>query len=512
VGTALAIRGGRHGHRHRAVETARDRPPPWIWYVAGLTVLVRLAAVWPPLRPDEAGFLLVARAWDPASDSMFGHYWVDRPPLMIAVVAAADLLGGPHFLRVVGAVGCGLLVVLAARLGWLIGGAPAAGWTAVTVGLLAAQPMIDVVSVKAEHLGMPIVVASFLATLSALRRRSWPLILLAGLLAGLAPGLKQNLVSGLVFGVVVLIGMRASRRIEAGTTVRLAAAWIAGAVLPALAQVVWAVIARVDLSSAWYAVYGFRFDAAEVLASPGGGGPSLERAGRLLDASVVTGIAIVLLLFVAAIRAAWSADAVLAAATVAVVVTEVAMVALGGSYWTVYLFTLVPGVALCVAQLARLPGAWGASIRGIAIAVAFSFVWHLSIWSTGALAGEHEFTEYRTGEAVGEAAAPDDTLVVFGGRADLQFASGLPSPYPHLWSLPMRTLDPEYADLVALLESPRAPTWLVTWVPVTSWDAPGANDLRAAIDADYERHGTGCDDRPVYLLKGVDRPAIEPDC
>ena len=66
-------------------------------------------------------------------------------------------------------------------------------------------------------------------------------------------------------------------------------------------------------------------------------------------------------------------------------------------------------------------------------------------------------TDLRGGEASAQAAEPGDTLVVFGGHAEIQLASGLPSPYPYLWSLPMRTLDPEYAELRALLASTRAP-------------------------------------------------------
>ena len=32
-------------------------------------------------------------------------------------------------------------------------------------------------------------------------------------------------------------------------------------------------------------------------------------------------------------------------------------------------------------------------------------------------------------------------MLVYGGRADIQWASRAPSPYPYLWSLPMRTLN-----------------------------------------------------------------------
>ena len=57
--------------------------------------------------------------------------------------------------------------------------------------------------------------------------------------------------------------------------------------------------------------------------------------------------------------------------------------------------------------------------------------------------------EVRTGEAIDAAARPGDRVLVYGGRADIQWASRAGSPYPYLWSLPMRTLDPG-------LERPRA--------------------------------------------------------
>ena len=77
-------------------------------------VLLRLIGLARPLRADEAGFLLVARTWEPGPHSLYGSYWVDRPPALVALVGAADALAGPMTLRVVGAVGCGVAVLLAA--------------------------------------------------------------------------------------------------------------------------------------------------------------------------------------------------------------------------------------------------------------------------------------------------------------------------------------------------------------------------------------------------------------
>ena len=67
------------------------------------------------------------------------------------------------------------------------------------------------------------------------------------------------------------------------------------------------------------------------------------------------------------------------------------------------------------------------------------------------------------------------------GNADVQQASGLPSPYEQLWTLPMRTLDPHLAQLRAVLRGPAAPTWVVAWGDLDPWniDAHGRTRLAA---------------------------------
>ena len=123
------------------------------------------------------------------------------------------------------------------------------------------------------------------------------------------------------------------------------------------------------------------------------------------------------------------------------------------------------------------------------------------------------FYEARTGEAVAEAAEPGDTLTVFGGRADIQYAAGLPSPYQHLWSLPMRTLDPELDRAQVAGQRRRRPHLDRRVGRLRGLERGRRRALRADVEARYVVHGLGCDDRPVYLLKGVDRPAPRrPNC
>jgi hypothetical protein len=136
----------------------------------------------------------------------------------------------------------------------------------------------------------------------------------------------------------------------------------------------------------------------------------------------------------------------------------------------------------------------------------------MAFWLVWNVTGQQEFDEVRTGDAIAESAAPGDTLVVFGGRPDLQTASGLASPYPYLWSLPMRTRDPGYADLRELLAGPDAPTWLVEWVDFRAWSDEGVAELELVVAERYVEHGTTCNGKPVYLLAGVERPDVSPAC
>src|SRR3546814_8176505 len=55
-------------------------------------VLLHFPGLLWPLRPDEAGFTLVGRHWDPEPESLYGPYWVDRPPPLILIYRLSDLV------------------------------------------------------------------------------------------------------------------------------------------------------------------------------------------------------------------------------------------------------------------------------------------------------------------------------------------------------------------------------------------------------------------------------------
>ena len=495
--------------------------------VAVLTFVLRIPGMGRPARPDEAGFLLVARSWNPAPDSVYGQYFVDRPPLLIAFLRLVDPLGGVLAVRVVGALGCALTVVLAAWLGRLIAHRTAGRWAALATAAVITNTLIDPVAVKGELLALPLVLGSMVAAVLALQRRAtgsatgpttgsgnrsaagWAA--LGGLLGMAAVGFKQNLVGGLVFGGVLLLAAWATRRLTRREALPLALAALGGAAVPVLATVGWALAEGVRISTLSYAVLGFRSDATAVLA---GGGTSAPTARAVLLLGVAVGIGLVLIFagFLIHIRGEFRDDPSLTLATAALLLADLALLVAGGSFWLDYLFGLVPSGALVVALLARRGTRRGWRMRVVVSLSAVSSAVSVLVWVGLELAGALSAGPYETGAAIAVVAEADDTLTVFGGRADIQLASGLGSPYAHLWSLPMRTLDPQYADLRALLDSPQAPTWFVPWVGFGSWGNPAGAELLETVRERYVVHGTGCRDRPVLLLRGVDRAPLQASC
>lgn len=503
----------------------RPSPRATVWIVASLTVLARFPGLLWPLRPDEAGFLLVARNWAPRPDSLYGTYWVDRPPPVIALVKAADAIGGPYFLRAVAAAGCFALVLLAAAVtrrlasyaGW--SGERAAVWIAVLTGALVTNPMSDSVSAKGEVLGVPLVLASCWTALVALQKRSVPWAAASGLLAVTAVGLKQSLLGGLAFGGVLLVGALVARRIDGVTFARLAGAALVGASVPVLATVGWAVAAGVDLHTLWYTAVGFRADANEVLMHDHSTANE-ERAADLVFVACVGGVAAAVAWFTLVLPRSLRRLPVVTLAVLAMLLADVLGVALGGSYWPPYLIAVIPSVVLALAVVmvtdgrVHEPGRLGRALRLVPPLVA---VWAtvctlvaLVDWMVDTATDDIPI-EFYTGNSISESARPGDTLVVYGGRADIQWASGLPSPYPHLWSLPMRTLDPELDQLTRLLRGPDPPTWVVTWVQTDTWALPG-DKLEGVLSDRYVLAGTGCGSEGIYRLKGLDRPPLITTC
>ena len=138
-----------------------------VLYAAALAFLLRLPGLTRPVRPDEAGWFLVARTWHPSADSVYGEHFVDRPPSLIGLVHLTDQLGGVVTLRVLGALAAATIVVLAAKIGSIVADEVAGRWSAVVVAALTTSPLIDPVAAKGELLALPLLGLAMWAALLA---------------------------------------------------------------------------------------------------------------------------------------------------------------------------------------------------------------------------------------------------------------------------------------------------------------------------------------------------------
>ncbi|OIJ25099.1 hypothetical protein UG56_019495 [Nocardioides luteus] len=452
-----------------------------------LASLVTTAAWLPflhrPLTSDEAGFLMLAQQWRPGH-SLYGSYWVDRPPLLLWLFAVAGQLGPSGAtaagfvapgVKVLGALAGVVSVALAGLLAGLV--APTRRGRIAAVVLSAAllsSPLTAMPEVDGELLAVPFVLAGLVCLVAGMRGAwGWRT---AGLAAGAgAAGMsavlvKQNVLDVFVFGAVLAVVSlgrvpRLGRRVGAfaggATTVLgavLAGAWTHGTTFAGL----------------WHAVVLFRGQASEVI-DASASGATLLRGAELAAASVATGAAVVLVVGAAAVLGHRTR---LARPALAMIGWEVFAIAAGGSYWLHYLTGVVPGLVLLVAIAPARSG------RALARAVTYAVAATLTVWTYRVAAPPPPSPEAQVSTYLREHShRPTDGVVVGFGHAEIVAASGLHSPYEYLWSLPVRVRDPHLARLLGVLAGPSAPRWVVV-------DGGG-----------LDTWGVDADDAQQYLLR-----------
>ena len=457
-----------------------------------VVVVVRLPFLTTPLSADEGGLLLVGSQWGPGS-SLYGDYWVDRPPLLVAFFALADRLGGVVALRSLGLVAVACSVVAAAFLGAVTAAGPARPRTAtacaVTAAVFLSTPVFGPEEVNGELLATPLLLAGLGLLVAALRssadRARATLTLGAGAVGAAAVLVKQNAWDVLVVLTVLTLSTRWA---GGGPRVTVRDALTAGA--GATAVIGLAVLAAAALGTApaalWDAVVVFRVEAAQVIGRSAG--PATGQRLRLLVlALLVSGAPFILALLVLRGRSAPTAGSLdLRLAVGALLVWEFFVVVAGGSYWLQYLLVLVPGLVLSVALLeaGRAPPStarW--TVTGPVLAVAAAACVVALSWTTlraDAPRGPSPVVSWLRANT-----GPGDDLVIGYGHPDVLQASGLQSPYPDIWSLPVRVHDPYLHDLTALLSSEQAPDWVVlTGKDLRTWGIE-ATAGTAALRANY---------------------------
>ncbi|MGI8433940.1 MAG: hypothetical protein ACR2LE_04295 [Nocardioidaceae bacterium] len=487
------------------------------WGVAAavlLSIALRIPFVGAPAYPDEGGYLLVAHDWHPGGPALYGDYFVDRPPLLMVFWHAGDAWGGIQTARWLA---CGLVAVLVVAAAWagrLIGGNRAAVWSAFTAAALASTPVLGAYEVDGELLAVPLVMVTCALAIAAVRSRDAVRQAFTGASLGVTGAcallVKQNFVDALVFAVVLVAVSALQGSLPLRAALRVLGSAIAGVAVVSALTLVWASTTRPGPSGLMYAMYGFRSDASQVIFSQSLSAP-LTRLETLLEASVRSGVLIVVIVFVACKWSSMRRFDPLSVAVTAMLAVGLAEVGLGGSYWVHYLIGLVPVLALAAGTLSgrTLPLR---RMRFIAIAFVMASAISTSAVASGA-SSSTQVTETALESVLQAASHRGDTVVITYGHANVIQASGLAPGYGYLWSLPMRTLDPQLNLLTKRLSGRTAPTWLMEWEDFDSWGIDAGGRLASTVQTDYRRVATVCGVK-VFLHVGVKRaiPANADSC
>jgi hypothetical protein len=366
----------------------------------------------------------------------------------------------------------------------------------VTAAALLVSPLMGSLEVNGELLAAPFVAAGLTAVIHAARSTDPRRAMLAAGLAGAAGVcallVKQNMVDVFVFGAVFLFaGARWGTVSHARDK---ALAGLAGGLGAVGIVAAWTAAHGTSLVGVFDAMYPFRLQAAQVVAA-GGSQYASGRGVQLATAFLMSGAGLLAasLLAATARRRAWDATVLALAVTVAY---DAVSITLGGGYWLHYLVESVVPLALWTGVLVG-RGAVAPRIASIVVAA-------VSVTTLGSTA-LHPSTSagQQVGAAISRVAQPGDTLTTLYGEAQVNLAAGLPSPYQDLWSLPIKTRDPQLTGLDSVLSGPTPPTWLVVSHNVSSW---GLDTVRtqALISTDYHQVAQ-IDGQTIYLHDGTPR-------
>lgn len=486
------------------LQTLRTRPPLGVFLTLVILamVAVRLVFLGVPAGGDEAGFLLVGAGWDHGS-SLYGNFWVDRPPLLIWIM---ELAGSVTVLRLIGLAGCVLMVLGVARTAYLAGGDRAARWAGATAALFSIAPWLGVPRTNGEMLAAPFVAWGFALAAHALlrpERRAWLYGLGAGVLATCAGLIKQTVADVIVFAVVLAIASAWQHRISSRRAVIVVAAGLAGVVLALGVGIAGAAARGTTLPELFEALVTFRLEAGEVIRTSASRATA-DRFVILLATWLGSGLALIAgLTFWHATR---RRDPVLLAA-LAVIVFVSGTALLGGSYWAHYLFQLVPASALAAGLL----------VGHVSLRVRYMTTALVLVMTCGNLMVNlvNPPNGGAKAEAVGtwlrESSDPSDTAVIAYGQPNVLTSADMTSPYPYLWSLPVRTLDPDLTVMSGVLSGPDRPAWFVDWSGIDSWGVDPTT-LQSVLEHNYRKVAEVCG-RTIWLDRTQQRElATSQDC
>ena len=485
-----------------------------LWVCLGMLAL-RSTTILQSLRSDEAGYLMTARQWHLSGANLYGDYFVDRPPLLMAIFKLAASFEWDPAIRVIALPFAVLFVVAAAWSAHVLAGPSAARWSALVSGALISTPAVAADQADGELFAVSFVMASVGLTLAAwfspsTTRRFW-LAVGAGCLAVAAALVKQSFLDGLVFAIALLVAAAFQQRLSRRHALTLVSGGLVGGVVPLACLVWWLDVTGLGAERWWTDVIGLRMSALEVL---WGTSPRLTvlRALLLVALALLSGILPVVAGYVMGCRNGRLRGSPVTWAVGATLLFGVVAVTLGGSYWPHYLLQLAPVISLAAGWFAADSSREGLWMRGCSlVAVGSATVGCLSV-ALVYLVVPQVWAPQRTGEWLADSSASGDTAFIAYGHASTLYYAGLESPYQHLWSAPMRVRDPNLTELTGVVRGPDAPTWIVEWNGFNSWQIDADSSLRNAVAARYRPVESVCGNR-MWLLRSVSRDlAPTPDC
>ena len=481
---------------------SRISPRATIAAAIAALVAVRLAMFRTYVGGDEAGFLMVGAGWHRGT-SLYGDYWVDRPPLLIWLT---ELAGGVTTLRALGLLASVLTLLGIAWAAQLVRGPDAARWAAGAAALFGAAQWLGVARVNGEMLATPFVAWSIALTLYAVLRTRWcvPAAISAGALAVCALAIKQSVIEAFVFAIVLALAMSFQRPDSRRVVVRVLAWGALGGAVTAAILLIGADARGTSPSDLFDAVIRFRAEAGEVIRSSASDATPL----RLL---VMMGTWTISGLGAATVLAVWHGgrhrEPVLLA-TAATLLCSLFIALFGGSYWAHYLIQMIPAASLAVGLLVhRVPVRMMRRMAAATVAVSLANL----VFAIG-FESDDNGQQHVVGTWLRDARQPTDTAVVTFGQPNVLYEAKLPSPYKYLWSLPVRTRDSNLRELSAVLTSPDRPTWVVNWSGLDSWGVEPGRTQAVLRDA-YRKAATICG-RSIWLLTTDTRtlPAVPKAC
>jgi len=457
-----------HGWFARWWQGLAARPRRTLLWLLVVATLLRVPFWWTPFESDEGGFLMVARQWHGPGVGVYTDQWVDRPPVLLVVFKLGVWLGGERVVVRVLALVCGLVTIVAAySAGRVINGSTGAVVAAWVATFATSSFAFHGFALTGEAIAGAFVMSSCALLLTAVygdadvKRRVW-ITVAAGALAVLAFLSKQNFLDAAVFAFALLV-------VRARRTWQLMIAFAAGAAVPLLATLAWALSSEgPGLNKLYVALFRFRQRSLTVIEDASLDAP-LERLRWLLLLFVASGLA-----FLAwqTIAAAVRSDGrkSLRFALVAMLVYVGFSIAAGASWWTHYLLQLAAVLAMGTALASRRPRpAWRmfGPATYVAVAAIYASAHGMVAMAQGHIPAQQD---HKVAEYLRAASEPGDSVVLAYGSPAVIEESGLSTPYRYAWSLPIRTRDPHLTVLVETLDGPDAPTWLVEIGDFDWWD------------------------------------------